>query len=67
MKNMILGCEMLRLLIIKNNYDVVTAIDKFRQYENLIGNGTHITNDQLKSYLITILYGEDKEKKFNYH
>ncbi len=67
MNKMILGCETLRLLIKKNNYDVVKAIDKFRQYENLIGNGTHLTNDQLKVYLLTILYSVEKEKKFHYH
>ncbi len=67
MNNMILGCETLRFLIIKNKYDVVKAIDKFKQYENLISNGTHITNDQLKAYLITIYYGKDKLKIFRYH
>ncbi len=67
MNKMILGCETLRFLIIKNNYDVVKAIDKFRLYENLIGNGTHITNNQLRAYLITIFCSNDKQKIFRYH
>ena len=67
MNKMTLGCETLHYLIIKNNYDVAKAIDKFKLYEKLIGNKSHITNNQLKTYLITILCEEIKQNRFRYN
>ncbi len=57
MNKIMIGCETLRLLIIKNNYDIDKAIQKFRQLELLTGVDKQISNDKLKSYLLMI-YGE---------
>lgn len=54
MIKIMIGCETLRLLIIKNKYDIDKAIQKFRQLEILIDVDKKISNAELKNYLLMI-------------